>query len=114
MECGFNHYMLPLLGFDIERRFTRRIFIFPPDIRLLCRLNDLKASGENSCVTVNSREGGRINVFGGKVAERRFIRRLSPLGVNEKHFAGRWRIRLARIWQARKAVKAALQEKLDQ
>jgi hypothetical protein len=30
---------------------------------MLCRLNDLKASGENSCVTVNSREGGRINVF---------------------------------------------------
>jgi hypothetical protein len=26
-------------------------------------LYDLKASGENSCVTVNSREGERINVF---------------------------------------------------
>jgi hypothetical protein len=28
-----------------------------------CRRYDLKASGENSCVTVNSREGERINVF---------------------------------------------------
>jgi hypothetical protein len=45
------------------RATTERIFIFPPDIRMLCRLNDLKASGENSCVTVNSREGERINVF---------------------------------------------------
>jgi hypothetical protein len=33
---------------------------------MLCRLNDLKASGENSCVTVNSREGGRINVLEGR------------------------------------------------
>ena len=30
---------------------------------MLCRPNDLIISGENACVTVNSREGGRINVF---------------------------------------------------
>src|ERR1700732_180772 len=50
---------------------------------MVCRVNDLTTSGENSCVTVDSREGGRINVLGERSLERRFSRRLTLHDVNE-------------------------------
>jgi hypothetical protein len=52
---------------------------------MACRLNELKPSGGNSCVTVNSREGGRINVFGERSLNDGFIRRLTLHDVNEKY-----------------------------
>ena len=48
---------------------------------MFCRLDDLTISGENSYVTVNSREGGRINVLGERSLNDDLTRRLTLLGA---------------------------------
>ena len=61
-----------------------RFSIVAPSIRLVRRLNDLTTSRENSCVTVNSREGGRVNVFRERSLNDVFTRRLILCYVNMK------------------------------
>jgi hypothetical protein len=52
---------------------------------MLCRLNDLTTSGGNSCVTVNSREGGRINVVGERSLNDDLLDASLSNDVNEKY-----------------------------
>jgi hypothetical protein len=58
--------------------------MFPLDVRILYRLNDLNLRRE--FLRHRKQPGGRKDQrFRGKVAERRFIRRLTLHDVNEKY-----------------------------